>query len=240
MNTHAPAAAPAPATRILADLEAAAQARGARAADAALARRVQAVQRYQQRRFEASYADLLADRRHARAVRFFIDELHGARDFAGREAQVAGMVPALTLAFSREVVDTVAALAALHALSESLDTDMGRHLRASTVTPQRYAAAWRATGRRTERERQLALTLAVGRRLDAHTRDPWLGGSLRLMRGPALLAGLEDLQHFLESGFDAFASMRSATRFLAAIEQREGAFNAALLGTGDAAWALPG
>ena len=48
----------------------------------------------------------------------------------------------------------------------------------------------------------------------------------------ALLAGLGELQHFLESGFEAFGSMRGAARFIAAIEQREGALNAALSGAG--------
>lgn len=220
------------ANRILADLKAAAREREVRAADAGLRRSVDAVKAYQQRRFEDSYADLLADPRYAKAVRFFIDELNSPQDFAEREAQIAGILPTLVRAFPREVVDTVAALVALHALSESLDTDMGRHLRCDNVTRQRYVAAWRATGRAADRQRQVELTLAIGRRLDGHTCDPLLGSSLRMMRGPALLTGLGALQHFLETGFDAFASMRGATRFLAAIDQRENALRAALFGEG--------
>lgn len=217
-------------TRILADLQAATGERTQRAADATLGQRVQAVKAYQQRRLEASYADLLADRRHARAMGFFIGEAHG---LAGREAQIAAIVPAAARSFPREVVDTLAALADWHALTESLDTGMGRHLRAGTVTPQRYATAWRANGRADDRRRQVALMLDIGQRLDRHTRDPLLMASLRMMRGPALLAGLGDLQQFLESGFDAFAAMRGAGRLLAAIEQREGAFGAALSGVGE-------
>ncbi|MDM0002807.1 hypothetical protein QTI24_29745 [Variovorax sp. J22P240] len=38
------------------------------------------------------------------------------------------------------------------------------------------------------------------------------------------------MQDFLEYGFDAFASMRGAKRFLAAIDQRESAPNKALFG----------
>lgn len=219
--------------QILADLKAAGREREVRAADAGLRRSVDAVKAYQQHRFEASYADLLADRRYAKAVRFFIDELNSPQDFAEREAQIAGILPTLVHVFPREAVDTVGALVALHALSESLDTDMGRHLRHGTVTRQRYVAAWQATGRAADRQRQVELTLAIGRRLDGHTRDPLLGSSLRMMRGPALLAGLGALQHFLELGFDAFASMRGATHFLAAIDQRENALRAALFGAGD-------
>jgi hypothetical protein len=220
------------AQRILEDLKAVERGHAARAADDTLRRRVQAIKAYQQRRFENSYADLLAERRYAAAVGFFVDELHGPQDFAERQAQIAGIVPTLVWMFPREVVDTVATLVALHALSESLDAEMGRRLRSDSVTPKRYVAAWRATGRADDRRRQIDLTLAVGRRLDLHTRDPLLRSSLRMMRGPALLAGLGELQHFLESGFEAFGSMRGAARFIAAIEQREGALNAALSGTG--------
>jgi hypothetical protein len=42
-----------------------------------------------------------------------------------------------------------------------------------------------------------------------------------MMRRPAQAAGLHALQQFLERGFDAFATMGNASRFLAAIEQRE-------------------
>ncbi len=215
---------------ILADLRAAAREREQCAADAGLEQRVQAVKAYQQRRLEAGYADFLADRRHARAMRFFIDEMHGSSDLAGREMQIAGIVPTLVRSFPRDVVETVAALAAWHALSESLDVGVGRHLAAGAVTPQRYASAWRAGGRAADRQRQLALMLRIGRQIEQHVRDPLLVGSLRMMRGPAQLAGLASLQRFLESGFEAFAAMRGAGRLLVAIEQRENVLNVALIG----------
>ncbi|MFT3816146.1 MAG: hypothetical protein QM750_00705 [Rubrivivax sp.] len=183
---------------------------------------------YQRRRLEASYADFLADRRHAQAVRFFIDELHGPTDLAGRETQIAAFVPVLARSFPPGLVDTVAALAAWHALSESLDVGMGRHLAAGAIGPRRYATAWRASNRAAGRQRQVALMLRIGSQIDRHVRDPLLMGTLRMMRGPAMLAGLGSLHRFLESGFDAFASMRGAGRLLAAMEQRETALCAAL------------
>ena len=45
--------------------------------------------------------------------------------------------------------------------------------------------------------------------------------SLKLMRGPAQLAGLGALQGFLESGFDTFKAMRGAGEFLSTVRQRE-------------------
>ena len=42
-----------------------------------------------------------------------------------------------------------------------------------------------------------------------------------MMRGPAAAAGLGSLQKFLESGFDAFQTMRGADEFLKLITLRE-------------------
>jgi hypothetical protein len=41
-----------------------------------------------------------------------------------------------------------------------------------------------------------------------------LSGMLKLMRGPAHLAGLGELHEFLERGFNAFRGMGSASEFL--------------------------
>ena len=94
--------------------------------------------------------------------------------------------------------------------------------------PKQFAAGEIGLDNREDRERQIALTLEVGEALDAYTRNPWLRNSLRMMRGPARAAGLEQLQLFLESGFDAFRTMRGAKSFLALVAQREGALKTRL------------
>lgn len=216
------------ADRILASLSAVDDARAERARDEALQRRVQAIKAYQQRRFAQTYDDLLGNPRYAPAARFFLDELYGPHDFSQRDAQFARVVPALVRLFPPEIVETVAALAALHALSESLDSEMGRRVASAHLDRGGYVAAWRETGRSADRERQVTLTLDVGRRLARHTRRPLLRQSLHMMRAPARLAGLGELQRFLESGFDTFAAIGDATEFLAAIAERERALMRAL------------
>ena len=192
-----------------------------RDSDVALGQRVHAVKQYQQRRFASSYADLLADARYGGAARFFLEELYGPRDYRERDAQFARVVPALVRLFPEEVVRTVVALSDLHALSESLDTAMASALEGEHVDASAYVRAWQATARAGDRERQIELTLEVGEALDAYTRNPWLRNSLRMMRGPARVAGLSQLQHFLEAGFDTFRAMRGAGPFLALTAQRE-------------------
>jgi hypothetical protein len=195
--------------------------RAARAGDAALAARVQAVKRYQQRRFESTYADLLAHPRYGGASRFFLDELYGPTDFTQRDAQFARVVPGLVRLFPNEVVGTVQALASLHALSERFDTAMGRALDSDDVHACEYVRAWQRCNQAADRERQIALLLAVGESLDSLTRSAVLRHSLRLMRAPARAAGLAALQVFLERGFDTFRAMRGAHEFLALIGERE-------------------
>ena len=208
-------------SRILQHLAIVEAERARRAGDPVLARRTLAIKAYQQARFARTHAALLAHPRYAPAAGFFLEELYGPRDFATRDAQFARIVPALVRLFPPEIVATVERLAAVHALSEQLDSSMGACVGADTVTRARYVAAWQATGQPAARARQIDLVMEVGVALDGYTRNRLLRGSLRLRRGPARTAGLASLQQFLETGVDAFAAMKGAGEFLAAIEGAE-------------------
>ena len=209
--------------------------RAARAADSELAARVTHVKCYQQARFARTYADLLAHPRYAGASRFFLDDLYGPGDFSQRDAQFARIVPALIRLFPAEVVVSVEALTALHALSEKLDTEMARHVDNHVLTAANYVCAWRRTGHPSSRMQQIDLLLDVGRALDVYTRRPLLRHSLRAMRVPARAAGLSALQGFLESGFATFRAMQGAQDFLPQIAQRERALASSLFGLVSAA-----
>lgn len=206
---------------ILGHLQTVAAERERRASSMALQQRVVALKAYQQRRFGRSYADLLATSRYGPAARFFLDELYGPRDYSERDAQFARVVPALVRLFPKETVETVRTLAELHALSEVIDSLAAAHLPSTEVTATDYVRAWQATGRPADRERQIALTLAVGESLDRLTRNPLLRHTLRMMRAPARAAGLGELQQFLETGFDTFKAMHGAREFLDTIATHE-------------------
>ena len=207
---------------ILAHLKIVEGERRRRARQAGLIQAVDAVKAFQQRRFATTYRDLLASKRYGSASRFFLDELYGPSDFTRRDAQFARVVPALVRLFPTEVIQAVASLAQLHALSEVLDTAMGVASDGSHVVDARnYIRVWQATGRASDRQAQIELTLGVAGRLDAFTRKPLLRSSLRLMRGPARAAGMIELQQFLESGFDTFRAMKGAGEFIATVRMRE-------------------
>lgn len=214
---------PLSAESLLNELRAVDAERARRAADPALDAQVLALKAYQQRRFAHTYADLLTHPRYEAATRFFLHELYGPDDFRQRDAQFARVIPTLTRLFPEEVVETVARLARLHALSERLDTRMAQALGTTDISPDTYAGAWRACGEPASRQQQIELTMAVGESLDRLTRKPLLRQTLRLMRGPAQMAGLGALQNFLECGFDTFRAMRGAGEFLSTVRQREDA-----------------
>lgn len=224
-------------TRILQHLQAVQIEREVRADDAELNRRVLALKAYQQARFRLAYADLLGDSRYLAAAEFFLADLYGPDDFSTRDAQFTRIVPTLTHLFPEDIVHTVERLAALHALTEGLDTQMARYLPQAAIRRADYATAWQLTGRPDARAEQIRLTVEIGGALDRFTRNPLMRHSLRMMRGPARAAGLGALQGFLERGFDAFRQMRGAQPFLSAIAAREEALRQRLFAA-DAADAL--
>lgn len=209
---------------ILAALERVERERRLRAADAGLSQRVQAVKSWQHARFARTYADLLGSRRYAHASRFFLEELYGPGDFTRRDAQFARVVPGLVRLFPQEIVNTVKLLAELHATSEELDTVMGRGVARLPLDRHGYIRAWQQTGRHKDRERQIELVIGIGKALDRHTRRPLLRRTLHLMRAPARAIGLDELQRFLEAGFDTFGAMGGAEEFLEIVAQREREF----------------
>ncbi|GAB4210250.1 MAG: hypothetical protein Fur0019_17970 [Tibeticola sp.] len=207
---------------ILGNLSAVAALRRVRASNAALSERSLAVKRYQHQRFQQTYADLLGRPEWRPAAVFFLDELYGPHDFSARDAQFERIVPALVRLFPPEIVGTVRQLSELHALSERLDDALAaRWTGEAALDVRSYAQAWRAVGEPASRKRQIDLMLAVGRALIRYTRNPVLRTGLRLMRGPAELAGLSALQHFLETGFDTFRRLPDPEGFLGIIASRE-------------------
>jgi hypothetical protein len=198
------------------------------AVDRDLAAAVSAVKHYQSRRFQHTYRDLLAGGPYQAAARFFLDELYGDVDYSKRDAQFARIAGALQRVLPKQAIATAVSLARLHALTEDMDHQMGRawaSLASQSCQAQRYAVAWRMIGGQGKRALQLEQVLGIGMDLAKLTRTPGLRLVLKMMRGPAQAAGLPDLQHFLEKGFDTFAAIGKtkdgADGFLKLIQARE-------------------
>ena len=181
----------------------------------------QEVRRWQNRRFARTYEDLGNTPRYRRAIDFFLRELYGEGDMAARDADMVKILPLMIKVLPDAALQTVRDALAFEALSERLDTDLARHLDNRQLNAESYGEAFRACGRRDERERQIRCVSQIGHALDRMTRWPLIGTTLKLMRAPAGAAGLGTLQAFLEGGYSAFREMRGADHFLATIAERE-------------------
>lgn len=206
-----------------------AQARDLRAARGADPRAADfpALKEWQARRLAATYADLLASERYAPAAQFFLTDLYGPKDFRPRDEELGRVVPVMARVLPAKALQTLLDAVRMDALSESLDTAMVHALRAAgrsgDIDWPAYAAAWRSVGRRPDRAQQIVLVERIGLALDRLTRMPLIRVSLKLMHGPAQLAGLGELHSFLQRGFDAFSHMQGAGDFLATVLARESA-----------------
>ena len=192
------------------------------AGDAALAGRLAALRRWQAERLAATYADLAAQGRYRAAVTFFLRDLYGGADAGPRDRELARAARALTSLLPAAALEALCAAVVLDSLTQELDAGLAARLPpGQPVTGAAYAAAYRATGRRAERERQIAAILELGHCLDGLVRQPLPRLLLRVSRRPAQLAGLGALHDYLERGFQAFTAMDGAAEFLTTIGTRE-------------------
>jgi hypothetical protein len=213
----------------------------ARAGNPILAGALERLGDWQARRLSMTYADLARDPRYADAIAYFQEELYGSQDFTRRDADLERIVPAMSRLLPVGVILTIARALELNALSHALDAKLLDHLPRADAqfTVEDYCRAFRRTGRLPERRRQVALIGEVGTALDRYVRRPMVRGALVLMRRPARVAGLEELQSFLERGFAAFQRMDGAQVFLATIVERETAIIDAIFDGANAPFAEP-
>ena len=195
------------------------------------ARRRLLLREWQAARLSRTYPDLLTSERFGKAAHFFLSDLYGPKDFSSRDEEVERIMPLMLSILPLSALQTLSLAIEVDALSEELDAAMIAELEkagcfkagrdADAISETAYAKAYRKVGRRADRERQIDLIQSTGKALDRLARKPLLTTLLKLMRGPAHLAGLGDLHEFLEGGFDAFRHMGDAHDFLDTIDTRE-------------------
>ena len=179
-----------------------------------------ALKKYQSARLKVTHADLLAAPATHDAALFFLNELYGAEDLSQRDADLERIIPTMQRVLPLHPLQTITQAIVLDALSERLDTAMARLL-GSAFSEQEYATAYRGASERAQRDEQLALVQALGDSLCELVRIPFLAVMLGVMRGPARLAGLGQLQQFLEHGFGTFKRLNNPGQFVATIVSRE-------------------
>lgn len=184
--------------------------------------RLQELKAFQAARLAGTYADVAAQPRYRLATAFFLGDLYGPKDFSRRDAAMLRILPVMVRMLPDKAVQAATLAIELEALSESLDHRVAAVLEPGDIDTELYGRAYRAGSTRPERERQIELVMIVGRDLDVLVRKPLIATTLRLMRRPAHLMGMHDLQDFLERGFTAFRAMDGgAEGFLTLVRSRE-------------------
>jgi hypothetical protein len=185
-----------------------------------------ALRRWQAARLRDGFGDFLADPSMRPAAEFFLTDLYGDKDFSARDRDAARVLPAMSRFLPDTLLQTATDAIELAVLSHAFDLRMAELLMQrrdprAAIDVDDYAHAYRVTGFPLLRRRQIGLILKVGHALDAAVKKHGVGKLLRAARLPAQLAGLSELQKFLERGFTSFAALGGADRFLAEIGERE-------------------
>jgi len=211
------------AERITRHLDRAAALRAAAADRPVLEDARQRLRAWQAVRLARTHADLLASPRTGLAAAFFLTDLYGSEDLTRLDANVRRVVPAMKRLLPAAGLETVAEAIELETLSEDLDFAVATALAAKSrdLAAAVYGAAYRKVGRRADRERQIDLIEKLGASLDRLVHKPLVGTTLSMMRRPAHLAGLGELQDFLQRGYRAFTRLEGARAFVDVIAQRE-------------------
>jgi hypothetical protein len=189
---------------------------------------------WQGERLARTHADLLASPHFGRAATFFLSDIYGLNDVSKRDAAIKRIVPIMTKLLPLAGLVTVADAVELDALSESLDAAVVAVLgpKLAALDAMSYAGAYREVGRRKDRERQIELIAHLGHALDQLARQPFIGATLAMMRRPAKLMGLGELQDVLDRGYEAVRGMDDIDAFLELIVARESQLMRALFAGG--------
>lgn len=184
------------------------------------------LRKWQSQRLAKGFEDFLRDPKKRPAAQFFLSDLYADRDFSARDRDAAKVLPMMSRFLPDSLLRAATDAIELAVLSQAFDLRMAEQLakRPNPVAPinaEAYAKAYRCVFYPRLRRRQIELILRVGHALDAAVKKHGVYKLLRAARLPAQLAGLAELQRFLERGFTAFDALDGADEFLEEVSSRE-------------------
>lgn len=182
---------------------------------------------FQNKRLENTYKDLLEEKGMRLACRFFLDQLYCTHDVSTRDHQVERVLPKLEKLLPGGAVDTVRKVIYMDYLAELMDDEITLFINKESwfsnpsLQEKNYIEAFGRQGQFDLREQQILLVQEVGESLRKLMRLPFLRPLLKMTRGAAQKANLEDFHDFLSQGLEAFASLDKPTLFFQLIQERE-------------------
>ena len=184
------------------------------------------LRQWQTRRLASGFQDFLRDPAKRPAAQFFLNDLYADRDFSARDRDAAKVLPMMSRFLPDSLLRAATDAIELAVLSHAFDLRLAEHLarRPDPLAPismADYRRAYQSANYPQLRRHQIELILRVGRALDAAVKKHGVYKLLKAARLPAQLAGLSELQKFLERGFTAFDALGGADSFLGDVGTRE-------------------
>jgi hypothetical protein len=214
------------AQRIQADLGQASRARKASLAlDALLRARMRQARR---ERLRQTHAQLWSDPSQAQAAQFFLDDIYPQRAQAWRDGQALAALASMARLLPMPALEALGHAVKLDALSERVDGEVQERLAKipsvlllDAIDFEKAMERASAQCGQEALEEQLGALGDVAQALLGASRLPLARQALAAMAWPAKLAGLSDLQGFLERGLSVFARLADPEAFCAGLIERE-------------------
>ena len=182
------------------------------------------LRRWQSNRLRKSFAEILANPKMRPAGEFFLTDLYADKDFSARDRDAAKILPIMAMILPQTLLQAAVDTIELAVVSQAFDLTMAAAIRPNKkgdIDLQHYIEAYREVGCPRLRRHQIDLIIRVGRNLDAAVQKHGVYKLLKASRTPARLAGLQELQGFLERGFESFAQLGGADEFLEMVADSE-------------------
>lgn len=181
------------------------------------------LRRWQSERLRTSFAEILANPKMRPAGEFFLADLYADKDFSARDRDAALILPMMARILPQTLLQAAVDTIELAVVSQAFDLAMADaiKLHKGKVDLAGYIEAYRKVGCPRLRRHQIDLIIRVGKNLDAAVQKHGVYKLLKASRTPARLAGLQELQGFLERGFEAFAQLEGADEFLNLVADSE-------------------
>lgn len=182
--------------------------------------KVRALQDWQCKRLLCTHQTFVNQPRFEKAMRFFVDELYGPKDFSERDADLVRVIPKLASMLPQKAIGALHDAVSVNALSFDLDLALVNHLDGE-LNEQSYAMAYRDMGRLDDRIQQIDTIYALGEQLADVVQIRGVTMLIKIARKPAQMAGLLSLHEFLERGFNAFRKMGNVHEFIDPVVEKE-------------------
>lgn len=176
---------------------------------------------WQCKRLLATHDELWQEERFKPAMTFFINELYGPKDFSKRDEDIARVVPKMEKWLPAEALESLEVAIHLNSLSQDLDVALLNNLNDGPIDSANYAQAYKASNNPKERAMQIDYIENLGLDLARVVKIPGISMILVVARKPAQMAGLSELQEFLEAGFGAFKQLGKVEDFIVPIVSEE-------------------